>query len=67
MGTEVWWRLVLVLNNVTTDFLITSEEGPQLDMICCRVAKGGYITGNVLSLPVNYQNSGNFQGIFGIL
>ena len=31
-----------------------------------RVAKGGYITGN-LSLPANYQNFGNFQGIYGIL
>ena len=30
------------------------------------VAKGGNIAGNFRSLPVNYQNFGNFQGFYVI-
>jgi hypothetical protein len=32
-----------------------------------KVAKSGYITGNVESLPVNYQNLYNFSMILGNL
>ena len=38
----------------------------KIDSLLIRVAKGGYITGNLLILPVNYKNVGISQGFYVI-